>query len=78
MRIARSSANALDGRLDRPGGEHRGPGLGADLVDAGQPVQEAPQRGVGGDDVGQVLTVPVEADAVAVTRPGYCQDPVAL
>ena len=41
--------------LDRPGGERRGPGLDADLVDAGQPVEEPAQRGGGGDGVGQLL-----------------------
>ena len=40
--------------LDRPGAERGGAGLGADLVDAGQAVQEPAQRGVGGRDVGDV------------------------
>ena len=37
----------LGGGLDRAGAERRGAGLGADLVDAGEAVQEAPQRAVG-------------------------------
>ena len=41
----------LGRRLDGPGAERGGALLGADLVDPGQPVQEAPQRRVGPGDV---------------------------
>ena len=42
----------LRGRLDRPGGEGRGPGLGAHLVDAGEARHEQVQARVGGTDRG--------------------------
>ena len=52
-RSARSRANSLGGGLDRPGGEPRGPGLDADLVDPGQAVQEPAHRRGRGRDVGE-------------------------
>ena len=44
----------LGGGLDAAGGQRRRPGLGADLVDAGQAVQEPPQRRVVAGDVRQL------------------------
>ena len=52
MVIARSRAMRLRRGLDRAGPERRGPRLGADLVDAGEAVQEAAQRSLAGGDVG--------------------------
>ena len=58
MRMARSIAHALAVGLDRAGAERRRAGLGADLVDAGQAVQEPPERRLGGRHVGQDVRPP--------------------
>ena len=53
----------LGGGLDRPGAELRCPRLGADLVHTREPVEEAPQRGVGRGDLGEVAgSEPVDAE----------------